>query len=380
MAYRTLGKTGCKVFPLGMGCMRLPVHGEGMSPVDEVLSRKVVYAAIDEGVNYLDTAPVYHDGTAEQVLGRVLGDRREEVYLATKMSRGAVSSRQDCQELIDEQLRRLRTDRIDMYLLHNVKPDSWEDFQRFGALDAIEKARDQGKVVNVGFSSHAETPFFLDLLDVHDWDFCQIQYNYLDYDIQAGEEGLKEAHSRGLGVIIMEPLKGGFLARQDLVYRQMLQDERSEWCAEVCGRRWGWDRPEVDLVLSGMNSLEQVTENCRIARDASPGSFEPAHRRILSTVKKEVSQRLKAPCSGCGYCMPCPQGVNIPRMLTLYNEAHLQGDATWSKVMYNVCTEDAALSKHCTGCGRCQGLCPQGLPIPRLMQDTHGLLIESADQ
>lgn len=380
MAYRTLGKTGCKVFPLGMGCMRLPVHGEGMSPVDEVLSRKVVYAAIDEGVNYLDTAPVYHDGTAEQVLGRVLGDRREEVYLATKMSRGAVSSRQDCQELIDEQLRRLRTDRIDMYLLHNVKPDSWEDFQRFGALDAIEKARDQGKVVNVGFSSHAETPFFLDLLDVHDWDFCQIQYNYLDYDIQAGEEGLKEAHSRGLGVIIMEPLKGGFLARQDLFYRQMLQDERPEWSSAEWGLRWVWDRPEVDLVLSGMNSLEQVTENCRIARDASPGSFEPAHRRILSTVKKEVSQRLKAPCSGCGYCMPCPQGVNIPRMLTLYNEAHLQGDATWSKVMYNVCTEDAALSKHCTGCGRCQGLCPQGLPIPRLMQDTHGLLIESADQ
>lgn len=380
MAYRTLGKTGCKVFPLGMGCMRLPVHGEGMSPVDEVLSRKVVYAAIDEGVNYLDTAPVYHDGTAEQVLGRVLGDRREEVYLATKMSRGAVSSRQDCQELIDEQLRRLRTDRIDMYLLHNVKPDSWEDFQRFGALDAIEKARDQGKVVNVGFSSHAETPFFLDLLDVHDWDFCQIQYNYLDYDIQAGEGGLKEAHSRGLGVIIMEPLKGGFLARQDLFYRQMLQDERPEWSSAEWGLRWVWDRPEVDLVLSGMNSLEQVTENCRIARDASPGSFEPAHRRILSTVKKEVSQRLKAPCSGCGYCMPCPQGVNIPRMLTLYNEAHLQGDATWSKVMYNVCTEDAALSKHCTGCGRCQGLCPQGLPIPRLMQDTHGLLIESADQ
>lgn len=380
MTHRVLGKTGCRVFPLGMGCMRLPVQGEGMSPVDEELSRKVIHAAIDQGVNYLDTAPVYHDGTAEQVLGRVMGDRRDEVYLATKMSRGAVSSRQDCRELVDEQLRRLRTDRIDMYLLHNVKPDSWEDFQRFGALDAIERARDQGKVVHVGFSSHADTPFFRELLDMHDWDFCQIQFNYLDNNIQAGEEGLKEAHSRGLGVIIMEPLKGGFLARQDLFYRQKLHEERPDWSPAEWGLRWIWDRPEVHLVLSGMNSLDQVTENCRIARDALPGGFDPAHRRLLSDVKEEVSKRLKAPCSGCGYCMPCPQGVNIPRMLTLYNEVYLQGDATWSKVMYNMCTEEGALSKHCTACGRCEGLCPQGLPISKLMEEAHGLLFQAADQ
>jgi predicted aldo/keto reductase-like oxidoreductase len=296
------------------------------------------------------------------------------------MSRGAVNSRQDCRELVDQQLERLHTDRIDMYLLHNVRPDSWEDFQRFGALDAIERARDQGKVVHVGFSSHADTPFFRELLDMHDWDFCQIQFNYLDNDIQAGEEGLKEAHSRGLGVIIMEPLKGGFLARDDLFYRHKLHEQRPDWSAAEWGLRWIWDRPEVHLVLSGMNALDQVTENCRVARDARQGGFDPADRRLLSKVKEEVAQRLKAPCSACGYCMPCPQGVNIPRMLTLYNEVYLQGDATWSKVMYNVCTEESVLSKHCTACGRCEGLCPQRLPIPRLMAENHGMLFQPADQ
>jgi len=373
MKMRTLGRTGCTVFPLGMGCMRLPVQGEGMSPVDEERSQQVIYAAIDQGVNYLDTAPVYHDGTAETVLGRILGDYRDKVYLATKMSRGAVHSRQDCRELVDEQLRRLRTDHIDMYLLHNVKPDSWEDFQSFGALEAIEKARDQGKVVHVGFSSHADTPFFREILDAHDWDFCQIQFNYLDHRIQAGEEGLQEARSRGLGVVIMEPLKGGFLARQDLFFQSMLQDDRG-WSPAEWALRWLWNREDVDLVLSGMNSLSQVEENCRIARNCLPGSMNEADLGLLAEVKEEVGRRLRAPCSGCAYCMPCPEGLNIPRMLTLYNEVFLQGDATWSKTMYNMCTEESALAKHCVACGRCEEICPQSLPISTIMAETHRML------
>jgi len=375
MTKRVLGRTGCKVFPLGMGCMRLPVLGEGMSPVDEEKSRRIIHEAIDQGVNYLDTAPVYHDGTSETVLGTVLGEYRDKVYLATKMSRGAINNRQECQSLIDQQLQRMQTDRIDMYLLHNVKPDSWVDFQRFGALEAIEKARDQGKVDWVGFSSHADSPFFKEILDFHDWDFCQIQFNYLDYDIQAGEEGLKEARSRGLGVIIMEPLKGGFLARKDLFFKEMLHDQR-EWSPAEWALRWLWNREDVDLVLSGMNESAQVTENCRIARSSMPGNLSSRDLDRLAEVKEEVKKRLQVPCSSCGYCMPCPQGLNIPRMFTLYNEVFLQGDDSWSKIMYNVCTEDSALAKNCVACGKCEAVCPQKIPVSKLMQDIHLLLFE----
>lgn len=375
MSERVLGKTGCKVFPLGMGCMRLPVLGEGMSPVDEKKSRQIIREAIDQGVNYLDTAPVYHDGTAETVLGNILGDYRDKVYLATKMSRGSINSRLECQNLIDLQLRRMQTDHIDMYLLHNVKPDSWIDFQRFGALDAIEKARDQGKVDWVGFSSHADSPFFKEILDFHDWDFCQIQFNYLDYDIQAGEEGLREARSRGLGVIVMEPLKGGFLARKDLFFNDMLSDERA-WSPAEWALRWLWNREDIDLVLSGMNESEQVLENCRIARDSIPGNLSERDLDKLTNVKKEVKKRLRVPCSSCGYCMPCPQGLNIPRMFTLYNEVYLQGDDTWSKVMYNVCTEGSVLAKNCIGCGKCEDVCPQKIPVSQLMGEIHRLLSE----
>ncbi len=375
MSMRTLGQTGVELFPLGMGCMRLPVHGEGLSPVDEKLTRELLQKAVDLGINYLDTAPVYNDGSAEQVLGRTLGGLRDKVYLATKMSRGAVHSRRDCQELIDKQLERLQSDHIDMYLLHNVKEDSWEDFQRFGAIEAIDRARDQGKISHVGFSSHADTPFFLEILDLYDWDFCQIQFNYLDHDIQAGEEGLREAHSRGLGVVIMEPLKGGFLAREDLFYRERLREMQPEWSPAEWGLRWVWDRPEVDLVLSGMNSLAQIEENCRVARNSPVNAaLSDAERALLASIKEEVPQRLKAPCSGCAYCLPCPEGVNIPRMLTLYNEVWLQDDDDWSQAMYKRCTDRSTLAGRCVACGRCEPLCPQNLPIAALMAETHRML------
>jgi len=376
MRYRPFGRGKERVSVLGLGCMRMPVLGDGFSPIDEERATAIVRSAIERGINYLDTAPTYHDGTGEDFVGRALqGGYRDKVHLATKMSRKAVDSREDCRQLISDQLRRLRSDRIDMYLLHNVTKDSWRFFEDVGALDLIERARDRGEISYVGFSSHEERDFFIDLVDAHDWDFCQIQFNYADRGIQAGEEGLRHAASRGLEVVVMEPLKGGILARDDLPFMEAFRSSGKDWSPAEWSLRWVWDWPQVSVVLSGMNEMAQLEENCRVAEESGPLSLGPEELRTLERAKESFDSSLQVPCSSCGYCLPCPQGVNIPRMFTLYNNHLLSGGRSWGVTMYNFATAEAELAGNCVACGECEEKCPQDLLVSELMPRVHRELL-----
>ncbi len=372
MRYLPFGPEGRRLSVLGLGCMRLPVHGEGYSPIDEEASIALLRRAVDLGVNYLDTAPTYHDGTSESFVGKaLLGGYREKVAIATKMSRKCVSSREECRALIQDQLRRLQTEHIDLYLLHNVTKDSWRFFDEVGALDLIERARERGELGMVGFSSHEEAEFFKDLVDAHDWDFCQIQFNYADRYIQAGESGLEYARSKGLEVVVMEPLKGGMLARDDLPYMQTFKDSGRDWSPAEWSLRWIWNRPEISVVLSGMNTLGQLEENCRVAMESGPGMMGAEDLMVIDQAKEALDEAVSVACSGCAYCLPCPEGVNIPRMFTLYNNHVLGGGHTWGRNMYNFSTAAGERAGNCISCGECEERCPQDLKVSELMPRIH---------
>ncbi|HIJ00172.1 MAG TPA: aldo/keto reductase [Candidatus Methanomethylophilaceae archaeon] len=370
MRYKPFGKNKEKISVLGMGCMRLPTMSTGLSPIDEKRATTLIRQAIDMGINYLDTAPVYHNETCESFLGRALrGGYRERTMLATKMSRKVVNSREDCRELISLQLNRLCTDQIDMYLLHNVTKDIWSFFEKVGVLDIIENARERGEIKYIGFSSHEENDFFTKLVDSHDWDFCQIQFNYVDQDIQAKKEGLEYAASKGLDVVIMEPLKGGILARRDLPFADVFQASKRNWSPAEWSLRWIWNHPEVSVVLSGMNSLDQLQENCRVAEDSGPGTLSADDLETVEQARKAFKSSNQVPCSSCGYCLPCPQGVNIPRMFTIYNNHLLGNDSDWGVTMYNFSTAKSELASNCISCGKCEEKCPQKIPISKLMPE-----------
>ncbi len=350
----------------------MPVVGDGYSPIDDRSATSVLRHAIDKGINYLDTAPTYHDGTSEGFIGRALQDGyREKVSIATKMSRKVVDCREDCRLLIHEQLGRLRTDHIDLYLLHNVTKDSWRFFEDVGALDLIERARDRGEIGMVGFSSHEERDFFMELVDSHDWDFCQIQFNYADRGIQAGAEGMSYAASKGLEVVVMEPLKGGMLSRDDLPYMEAFAGSDHDWSPAEWSLRWIWDHPEVSVVLSGMNAHAQVDENCRVADESGPGTLGDDELRILDRAKEALDRSCNIPCTACGYCLPCPQGVQIPRMFTLFNNHVLSTGHSWGGNMYNFSTAQDEKAVNCISCGECEERCPQDIKISELMPMVH---------
>ncbi len=358
--------------------MRLPVVGDGYSPIDYEAAKSVLRHAIDKGINYLDTAPTYHDETSEKFLGRALGDGyRDKVAIATKMSRKVVGCREDCRALIPDQLERLRTDRIDLYLLHNVTKDSWRFFEDAGALDLIERARDRGQIGMVGFSTHEERDFFIELVDSHDWDFCQIQFNYADRHIQAGEEGMSYAADKGLEVVIMEPLKGGMLARDDLPYMDVLEQSDRDWSPAEWSLRWIWDHPEVSVVLSGMNAHAQVDENCRVAEESGPRSLGLDDLATLDRAKDALDRSCNIPCTSCGYCLPCPEGVQIPRMFTLFNNHVLSTGHSWGRNMYNFSTAQGDKAANCISCGVCEERCPQDIRISELMPMVHRTLSSS---
>lgn len=368
MKYRRCGKLDVNASALGFGCMRLPVLGDGAGPIDEPEAIRMIRRAVDGGVNYIDTAYPYHHGQSEPLVGRALRDGyREKVHLATKLPTWLVRDPSDFDRYLDEQLRRLETDRVDFYLLHALDGNRWGVLLDNGVFDAIDRYKRSGRIRYAGFSFHDHLTVFKKIIDAHDWDFCQIQFNYLDEYDQAGLEGLRYAAARNIAVVVMEPLLGGRLAGAppDAVARLWEQAPVRRTPAEWA-LRWVWNHPEVSVVLSGMSALEQVEENLRIAGEAEAGSLTGGELALIERVKQAYKSLPRIDCTGCGYCTPCPFGVDIPGNFQMYNGLMAFNDRSRKPAYFG--QEEKVRASGCRACGRCESLCPRRLPIRELLK------------
>lgn len=371
MLYRKFGRTNEEVSILGFGCMRFPVINGETSRIDEERARNMLYYAIDSGVNYIDTAYPYHDGASELFLGKALkGGYREKVYLATKLPTWYINSREGMDNYLDEQLRRLQTDHIDFYLLHSLNKDRWNKLMSLGVLDFLDTAIKEGKIRYAGFSYHDDRVLFKQIVDAYDWSFCQIQYNYLDENYQAGKEGLEYATGKEMGTVIMEPLRGGKLASnipddiQEVWNRADIKRSPAEW-----GLRYLWDQPEVSVVLSGMSEMEQVIENIRVAGTVYPNTLTEKEKALIEEVKNIYKSRMKVNCTNCRYCMPCPGSINIPECFKHFNNAYLFNDVKKARFQYDVFINENERASKCLGCGKCEEVCPQHIPIRDMLKE-----------
>jgi len=316
MQYRKFGRLDWKVSALGFGCMRFPIIGEDQGKIDEPEATRMLHYAIDHGVNYLDTAYSYHEGNSERFVGRALQDGyRERVKLATKLPCWMVERAEDFDRFFNEQLDRLRTDRVDFYLLHTLNQKSWTRVRDLGVLDWAERAMADGRIGHFGSSFHDEYEVFQEIVDAYDWTFCQIQYNYMDIEKQAGIKGLKYAASKGLAVVIMEPLFGGRLVNPPEPIQAIFDSATKIRTPADWALQWLWDQPEVSVTLSGMSAMVQVEENVASADASGPGTLTEEELALIEQVREKYRQFCPIPCTQCRYCMPCPNGVNIPRNL-----------------------------------------------------------------
>jgi len=361
MQYMTDPKTGNELSILGYGCMRFPRDADK--------TEKLILSAIERGVNYFDTAYAYSN--SEAVLGEILhkNNMREKIFLATKLPFTKCRSYDDFDRFFQIQLDRLKTDYIDYYLIHNLSSISaWDGLCKIGIEGWIAKMKSDGKIRRIGFSFHGSRESFMALIDAYDWDFCQIQYNYMDENYQAGKAGLLKAHGKGLPVIIMEPLLGGKLATG--LPKKALKhftDTGNAWSAASWALRWLWNQPEVTVVLSGMNSAEQLDDNLKTAETAKPGMLRENEAAAYAPVVAALSEAYKVPCTGCNYCMPCPQEVNIPSCFTAYNTSYALGYVA-GITQYITSTgvnnpEKNNSARKCVKCRACEQKCPQKIKI-----------------
>jgi predicted aldo/keto reductase-like oxidoreductase len=366
MQYREFGRTGERLSILGFGAMRLPVIDGDVNRIDEEKTLPMIRAAIDKGVNYLDTAWPYHGGNSEAFCGRVLQDGyREKVSIATKLPSWEIKSPEQMEEILDQQLERLGVDCIDFYLLHTLNRAYWEKLKGFDYKAFLERARSDGKIRYLGFSFHDNLPLFKEIVDDYDWDFCQIQLNYLDENYQAGVEGMRYASDKGMGVIIMEPLRGGMLARTelpgalgDIWDRAEVKRSPASWALRSL-----WNRPEVGMILSGMTTMEQMEENIATASESEAGGLSAEELKIIDEAREYFHSRIRVDCTNCQYCLPCPQGVYIPEIFWAYNHEALFDDFQKAKFWTTGFLKPEQRASNCNQCGRCESLCPQNLPI-----------------
>ena len=373
MQYRTNPRNGDRISALGLGCMRFP--GPPGRP-DPARARELIARAVERGINYLDTAYLYPGN--EACVGAALEELglRDQVLLATKLPHGSVRAQRDLDRIFDEQLRRLRTDHADYYLVHNVtSPAQWERLCELGIEDWIARQRAAGRIRQMGFSYHGSAGDFPVVLDAYDWDFCQIQYNYAGETYQAGTAGLRAAAGRGLAVFVMEPLLGGRLADRlpDRARRIIDAAATPELATPAAwGLSWVWDHPEVTMLLSGMNAPEQIDENAALAERALPGSLAPAQHEVIARVVEEFERTNRVPCTGCNYCMPCPQGINIPGCFSAYNASYAHGWFTGLSQYFTasaIRTSEPKLVSNCVRCGACARHCPQHIDIPARLEE-----------
>ena len=375
MQYRN-DRHGEPVSILGYGCMRFSRKGAG---IDIEKAEKEILQAIDAGVNYFDTAYIYPG--SEAVLGGILARNgaRNRVRIATKLPQYLIRDAKAVDRYFAEQLNRLQTDHVEYYLMHMLTDiEAWRKLCALGIEDWIARKKEAGEIRNIGFSFHGNTDMFLQILNAYDWDFCQIQYNYLDEVSQAGRRGLQAAAAKGIPVMIMEPLRGGKLVSllPEAAKRLIADDPKGRSAAEIA-LRWLWDQPEVTCVLSGMNSADMVRENCRIASEARAGEFGEEDRALIARLKELISSGVRVGCTGCGYCMPCPRGVDIPGAFRCYNEMALEGKrAGRFEFAQSVgLRREPALPSQCVACGRCESHCPQHLPIIQTLKEADQALL-----
>jgi predicted aldo/keto reductase-like oxidoreductase len=379
MKFRRFGRLDWKVSALGFGCMRLPtLDGKPLSEkVDESESIRMIRHAIDRGVNYIDTAYPYHNGKSEVVLGKALKDGyRERIRLATKSPVWQIEKPKDFDTCLDEQLKRLRTDYVDFYLFHGLGKHRWDDtVLKLNLLDRAEAAIKDGRIKHLGFSFHDEYSVFKEIVDGYrGWTFCQIQYNYMDTDNQAGTKGLKYAASKGLAVVVMEPLLGGRLANPPKPVKAVLEDLGKSQSPADLALQWIWNQPEVSVVLSGMSTMTQVNGNLKSADRSGPGSLGVKERRIIGRIKEKYAELVPIPCTKCSYCMPCPNGVNIPRNFEEYNDGFIHDDVRTARSVYARFISEKERASACIQCGECEEKCPQKIEISKLMPKVHAVL------
>ena len=368
MHYRDVA--GVKASILGFGAMRLPLLPDGKT-VDERETDRMIRRAVERGVNYIDTAVPYHDGQSEAVLGRILsGQLREKVILATKQPCWLVQKREDFDSLLEDQLRKLKTDHLDFYLLHALFTDRWQGVRRLDVLDWLERKREQGRIRHFGFSFHDNFEVFKGLLDEYGgWEMCQIQHNYMDKSFQAGTAGLTLAGQRKVPVVVMEPLRGGFLASPPDQIGSIFREAGLDPVESAL--RWLWARPEVSVVLSGMSTMAQLDSNIDIAERIRPAGLSAAENEAISRARAVYESLTPIPCTQCRYCMPCPSGVFIPDVIALYNKSVIFGSMETGKVQYVFHTPDANKASSCTACGSCEDACPQRIRISEWMPKIH---------
>lgn len=374
MLYRDFGKTNDKVSVLGFGCMRLPVIEDDPTRIDEEKAVDMIRYSIDHGVNFLDTAYPYHGlglehaGASEPLVAKVLKDGyRDKVKIATKLPIWMLKTREDMDMYLNEQLKRLEVDCIDYYMIHGINKIFWENLKKLGFEEFLDEAIADGKIKHAGFSFHHRIDLFKEVVDHYNWSFCLIQYNYLDEDYQAGKEGLKYAYDKGLGIAVMEPLRGGQLASnippgvQELFDESDVERSPAEWAL-----RWVWNHPEVSVVLSGMSTMEQLEENLKIAEEALPNSLTDAELNTVDQAKTIFETKLQINCTSCGYCLPCPSGVNIPENFHKYNNYYLFGspeEIEMYKFSYYALVMENERASKCIECGICEEHCTQDIEI-----------------
>jgi predicted aldo/keto reductase-like oxidoreductase len=378
MQYRKFGKCGFNVSALGFGIMRMPVIDKDDGRIDEEKSIELIRYAIDNGVNYLDTAYFYHRGGSETLIAKALKDGyRDKVRVATKMPTRKINEYSEFERIFNEQLARLETDSFDFYLLHHVNRDSWDKYYNMGILKFLDKKISEGKIKHVGFSYHDNFELFKEIIDIYGWDFVQIQYNYVDEYNQAGKRGLEYAASKGLGIVVMEPLRGGELAeippREVAKIWEKAHIERTpaEWSL-----RWIWNHPEVSVLLSGMNTIEQIKENIRVAEDSYPDSMLNEELKLVKEAKEQYEKTRKIGCTGCLYCVPCSVWIRVPDIFSIYNKYHIGGDLETYKILYREATKWRSPAD-CTQCQKCEKRCPQRLPIRELLKEVDKALESS---
>ena len=369
MNYR-LDKYGNKLSVLGFGCMRFQ---QKMGKIDMEKAEQQLLQAFHSGVNYYDTAYIYPG--SEAAIGEIFEKNgiRKDLYIATKLPHYLIRSADSPEKFFAEELRRLRTDYVDYYLMHMLTDTAaWERLKGLGILEWLAEKKASGAIRQVGFSYHGNADMFCKLIDAYDWDFCQIQYNYMDENTQAGVTGLRYAASKGIPVVIMEPLRGGRLVNAlPEEAKKLMRKQDPGMTPAGWAFRWLWNQPEVTVVLSGMNTQEMVAENVQTACDAPVGCLAEADKEMLRRVAKAINAKMKVGCTGCGYCMPCPKNVDIPGTLAAYNRLYAESWFSGMKEHFmatGLRTNPTAIS-NCVGCGKCEQHCPQHVEIRKELQN-----------
>lgn len=381
MKYRKFKGSGTTASVLGFGTMRLPIMGDDYGKINEKEAIKMIRHAIDKGVTYIDTAYPYHSGNSEILTGKALKNGyREKVSVATKLPVGHLKEKEDMEKIFNEQLEKLDMDYVDFYLLHAVNRNNWEICKKLNVLDFMQKLKDEGRIKNIGFSFHDSPEIFKEVADAFDWDMCQLQFNYIDTDYQAGMESFRYAADKNINIVIMEPLRGGSLANdlpkqlEEHFNNVKIKKSPVEWAF-----RWLYNFPEINVILSGMSTMEHVEDNLKIFESAEPNSMSEEENKIMDGAMEIMKNMIAVPCTDCKYCMPCPHGVNIPMMFGEYNKFARFTNKDKIKEQYMKWRnreESRFTADLCIKCGVCLEKCPQRIDIPERLEELDNLMTE----